>query len=116
MLEVTVVIAGAVIAFIAMQLWASSGRLKSDNETETLAPIGLLLSAHGGFAINILVLVPADRWMAVLRSMFVRCRAWGENCGRCAVVATVGNHPDSPNERHQVTGSAVGKKTVAGPY
>jgi hypothetical protein len=35
MLEVTVVIAGALIAFIAMQLWASSGRVKSDNESET---------------------------------------------------------------------------------
>ncbi len=35
MLEVTVIIAGAVIAFIALQLWASSGRLKSDHESET---------------------------------------------------------------------------------
>ena len=35
MLEVTVVIGGALIAFIALQLWASSDRLKSDNETET---------------------------------------------------------------------------------
>jgi hypothetical protein len=34
MLEVTVIIAGAVIAFIALQLWASSGRLKSDNVSE----------------------------------------------------------------------------------
>jgi hypothetical protein len=34
MLEVTVIIAGAVIAFIALQLWASSGRHKSDNESE----------------------------------------------------------------------------------
>ncbi len=34
MLEVTVVIAGAVIAFIALQLWASSGHLKSDNVGE----------------------------------------------------------------------------------
>jgi hypothetical protein len=34
MLEVTVIIGGALIAFIAMQLWASSGRLKSDNEKD----------------------------------------------------------------------------------
>ena len=31
MLEVTVIIGGAVVAFIAIVLWASSGRLKSDN-------------------------------------------------------------------------------------
>jgi threonine/homoserine/homoserine lactone efflux protein len=35
MLEVVVIIGGAVIAFIALQLWANSGRLKSENETET---------------------------------------------------------------------------------
>jgi threonine/homoserine/homoserine lactone efflux protein len=34
MLEVTVIIGGAVIAFIALQLWASSGHLKSDNAYE----------------------------------------------------------------------------------
>jgi hypothetical protein len=34
MLEVTVVIGGALVAFIAMQLWASSGRLKSENASE----------------------------------------------------------------------------------
>ena len=34
MLEVTVVIGGALVAFIAMVLWANSGRLKSDHETD----------------------------------------------------------------------------------
>jgi hypothetical protein len=34
MLEVCVVIIGAVIAFISMVLWANSGRFKSDNETD----------------------------------------------------------------------------------
>jgi threonine/homoserine/homoserine lactone efflux protein len=34
MLEVTVIIGGAVIAFIAMQLWTSSGRFKSENAHE----------------------------------------------------------------------------------
>jgi hypothetical protein len=34
MLEVTVVISGAVIAFIAMVLWANSGRFKSENDTD----------------------------------------------------------------------------------
>ena len=36
MLEVTVVIGGALIAFIAMVLWANSGRLKSGNDTDTV--------------------------------------------------------------------------------
>ena len=35
MLEVTVIIGGALIAFIALQLWASSGRHKSHNDSET---------------------------------------------------------------------------------
>jgi hypothetical protein len=35
MLEVTIVIGGALIAFIALQLWASNGRIKSENETKT---------------------------------------------------------------------------------
>jgi threonine/homoserine/homoserine lactone efflux protein len=34
MLEVTVIIGGAVIAFIAMQLWTSGGRFKSENAHE----------------------------------------------------------------------------------
>jgi hypothetical protein len=34
MLEVTVVTGGAVVAFIAMVLWATSGRVKSDHETD----------------------------------------------------------------------------------
>ena len=34
MLEVTVVIGGALVAFIAMVLWANSGRLKSENDTD----------------------------------------------------------------------------------
>jgi hypothetical protein len=34
MLEVTVIIGGAVIAFIALQLWAASGHLKSENAYE----------------------------------------------------------------------------------
>jgi hypothetical protein len=34
MLEVTVIIGGAVIAFIALQLWAGSGHFKSDNAHE----------------------------------------------------------------------------------
>jgi hypothetical protein len=34
MLEVTVVISGALIAFLAMVLWANSGRFKSDNDTD----------------------------------------------------------------------------------
>jgi hypothetical protein len=34
MVEVTVVIGGALIAFIAMLLWASSGRFKSENASE----------------------------------------------------------------------------------
>jgi hypothetical protein len=34
MLEVTLCIGGALIAFIAMQLWAASGRLKSENVSE----------------------------------------------------------------------------------
>jgi threonine/homoserine/homoserine lactone efflux protein len=34
MLEVTVIIGGALIAFIALQLWASSGHLKSENAHE----------------------------------------------------------------------------------
>jgi hypothetical protein len=34
MLEVTVIIGGAVIAFIALQLWTSSGRFKSENAFE----------------------------------------------------------------------------------
>ncbi len=34
MLEVTVIIGGALVAFIAMVLWANSGRLKSDNDTD----------------------------------------------------------------------------------
>jgi hypothetical protein len=34
MLEVTVVIGGTVIAFIALQLWTSSGRFKSENAYE----------------------------------------------------------------------------------
>ncbi len=33
MLEVTVVIGGAVVAFLAMVFWANSGRFKSDNDT-----------------------------------------------------------------------------------
>jgi hypothetical protein len=33
MLEVTVVIGGAVVAFLAMVLWANSGRFKIDNDT-----------------------------------------------------------------------------------
>jgi hypothetical protein len=32
MLEVTVVIGGAVVAFLAMVLWANSGRFKSEND------------------------------------------------------------------------------------
>ncbi len=32
MLEVTVVIGGALVAFLAMVLWANSGRFKSDND------------------------------------------------------------------------------------
>jgi len=36
MLEVTVVIGGAVIAFLAMVLWANSGRFKSDNDTDVV--------------------------------------------------------------------------------
>ena len=34
MLEVCSVISGALIAFIAMVLWANSGRLKSENDHE----------------------------------------------------------------------------------
>jgi hypothetical protein len=34
MLEVTVVIGGALIAFIAMMWWTNSGRLKSENAHE----------------------------------------------------------------------------------
>jgi hypothetical protein len=34
MLEVTVIIGGALIAFIAMMLWTNSGRLKSENASE----------------------------------------------------------------------------------
>jgi hypothetical protein len=34
MLEVTVVIGGALIAFIAMMLWTNNGRLKSENAHE----------------------------------------------------------------------------------
>jgi low affinity Fe/Cu permease len=34
MLEVTVIIGGAVVAFIAMVLWANSGRFKSENDTD----------------------------------------------------------------------------------
>jgi hypothetical protein len=34
MLEVTVVIGGALVAFLAMVLWANSGRFKSDNDTD----------------------------------------------------------------------------------
>jgi hypothetical protein len=34
MLEVTVIIGGALIAFIALLLWASSGRFKSENAHE----------------------------------------------------------------------------------
>jgi hypothetical protein len=34
MLEVTVVISGAVIAFIGMVLWTNSGRFKSENDTD----------------------------------------------------------------------------------
>jgi hypothetical protein len=33
MLEVTVVIGGAVVAFLAMVLWANSGHFKSDSDT-----------------------------------------------------------------------------------
>jgi hypothetical protein len=32
MLEVTVVISGTLVAFIAMMLWTNSGRLKSEHE------------------------------------------------------------------------------------
>jgi len=34
MLEVTVIIGGALVAFIAMVLWANGGRLKSENDTD----------------------------------------------------------------------------------
>jgi len=34
MLEVTVIIGGVLVAFIAMLLWANSGRLKSENDTD----------------------------------------------------------------------------------
>jgi hypothetical protein len=34
MLEVCVVIVGAVVAFISMVLWANSGRFKSDDPTD----------------------------------------------------------------------------------
>ena len=33
MLEVTVVIGGALVAFFAMVLWANSGRFKSDTDS-----------------------------------------------------------------------------------
>jgi hypothetical protein len=36
MLEVTVIIGGAVVAFIAMVLWANSGRFKSENDTDVI--------------------------------------------------------------------------------
>jgi low affinity Fe/Cu permease len=36
MLEVVVIISGSVIAFIAMVLWANSGRFKSDNDTDVV--------------------------------------------------------------------------------
>ncbi len=34
MLEVCVVIVGAVVAFVSMVLWANSGRFKSDDPTD----------------------------------------------------------------------------------
>lgn len=34
MLEVSVIIAGALVAFLAMVLWANSGRFKSENDTD----------------------------------------------------------------------------------
>ena len=34
MLQVCVVIAGAVVAFLAMVLWANSGRFKSNDPTD----------------------------------------------------------------------------------
>ena len=34
MLEVIVIIGGALVAFIAMVLWANSGPLKSENDTD----------------------------------------------------------------------------------
>ena len=34
MLEVCVVIVGAVVAFVSMVLWANSGRFKSDDATD----------------------------------------------------------------------------------
>lgn len=34
MLEVCTVIGGALIAFVALVLWANGGRLKSENDTE----------------------------------------------------------------------------------
>jgi|HubBroStandDraft_5_1064220.scaffolds.fasta_scaffold1967706_2 hypothetical protein len=34
MLEVVVIIGGAVIAFLAMVLWANNAHLKSEHETE----------------------------------------------------------------------------------
>jgi hypothetical protein len=72
MLEVTVVIGGALIAFIAMMLWANSGRFKSENAHEDrLTAVALLVSVDVGFTVDVLVLVPSNRRMAVLRRMFV---------------------------------------------
>ena len=34
MLQVCVVIGGALIAFVSMVLWTNSGRFKSENETD----------------------------------------------------------------------------------
>ena len=56
-----------------------------------LAPVALLVSADVGFAINILVLVPSDRRMTILRCMFVGAVVGGAKAmAGCAVMTAVG--------------------------
>ncbi len=74
MLQVCVVIGGALIAFVSMVLWANSGRFKSENDSDisnALTAITFLISADIRFAVDVLVLVASDRRVAVLRSMLV---------------------------------------------
>ncbi len=92
MLEVAVIIGGALVAFFAMLLWANGGRFKS--EDATLTPVTPLVPADIGFTIDILVLVPPDRRMTVLRSMFVGAivggaKAMAGSAVMAAVVKTI---------------------------
>ena len=92
MLEVCSVIGGALILFVALMWWASGGQFKSENDTDiVLAAVTLLVSVDVGFTVDVLVLVPSNRRVAVLRSMFVGAVVgWAKAMAGFAIMAAIG--------------------------